>query len=61
VEVLDPDDFLRLPPGTRRRLRGVTTETMPVVLPVDFVLDGERIVFSSALGTGLYVAATVPR
>jgi nitroimidazol reductase NimA-like FMN-containing flavoprotein (pyridoxamine 5'-phosphate oxidase superfamily) len=58
LEMLDRDESLRLLAGTKVGRIGITTESMPVVLPVNFVLDGERIVFSSAPGTKLYVAAT---
>ena len=58
LEMLDRDESLRLLAGAKVGRVGITTESMPVVLPVNFVLDGERVVFSSAPGTKLYVAAT---
>ncbi len=56
--MLDRDESLRLLGETHVGRVGITTEAMPVVLPVNFVLDGARIVFASAPGTKLYVAAT---
>ena len=58
LEMLDRDECLRLLGEARVGRVGITTEAMPVVLPVNFVLDDERVVFSSAPGTKLYVAAT---
>ena len=58
LEMLDREECLRLLGEVQVGRVGVATEAMPVVLPVNFVLDGERIVFSSAQGTKLYVAAT---
>jgi len=58
LEMLDREDCLRLLTEVKVGRVGVTTEALPVVLPVNFVLDGERIVFSSTPGTKLYVAAT---
>lgn len=58
LEMLDREECLRLLGEVQVGRVGVATEAMPVVLPVNFVLDGERIVFSSAPGTKLYVAAT---
>lgn len=58
LEMLDREECLRLLTEVQVGRVGITTEAMPVVLPVNFVLDGERIVFSSTPGTKLYVAAT---
>jgi nitroimidazol reductase NimA-like FMN-containing flavoprotein (pyridoxamine 5'-phosphate oxidase superfamily) len=58
LEMLDRDECLRLLGEVRVGRVGITTEALPVVLPVNFVLDRERVVFSSAPGTKLYVAAT---
>jgi nitroimidazol reductase NimA-like FMN-containing flavoprotein (pyridoxamine 5'-phosphate oxidase superfamily) len=58
LEMLDRDECLGLLSQVRVGRVGVTTEAMPVVLPVNFVVDGGRVVFSSAPGTKLYVAAT---
>lgn len=58
LEMLDREDCFRLLQQARIGRVGITTDAMPVVLPVNFALDGERIVFSSAPGTKLYVAAT---
>ena len=58
LEMLDREECLRLLAEVEVGRVGITTEALPVVLPVNFVLDGERIVFSSAPGTKLYVAAT---
>jgi len=56
--MLDRDECLRLLGEVHVGRVGISTEALPVVLPVNFVLDGERVVFSSAPGTKLYVAAT---
>jgi nitroimidazol reductase NimA-like FMN-containing flavoprotein (pyridoxamine 5'-phosphate oxidase superfamily) len=61
LEMLDRDECLRLLAGVQLGRVGATTEALPVVLPVNFVLDGERVVFSSSSGTKLYVAATGAR
>ena len=58
LEMLDRDECLRLLGEVRVGRVGITTEAMPVVLPVNFVVDRERVVFSSAPGSKLYVAAT---
>jgi uncharacterized protein len=58
LAMLDREECLRLLGEVQVGRVGITTDAVPVVLPVNFVLDGERIVFSSAPGTKLYVAAT---
>jgi nitroimidazol reductase NimA-like FMN-containing flavoprotein (pyridoxamine 5'-phosphate oxidase superfamily) len=58
LEMLDRDECLRLLGDVQVGRVAVTTEALPVVLPVNFLLDGDRVVFSSAPGTKLYVAAT---
>jgi nitroimidazol reductase NimA-like FMN-containing flavoprotein (pyridoxamine 5'-phosphate oxidase superfamily) len=58
LEMMDRDEALRLLQTARVGRVGVSTDAMPVVLPVNFVVDDERIVLSSAPGTKLYVAAT---
>jgi nitroimidazol reductase NimA-like FMN-containing flavoprotein (pyridoxamine 5'-phosphate oxidase superfamily) len=58
LEMLDRDECLRLLRGAQVGRVAVTTESLPVVLPVNYALDGDRVVFSSAPGTKLYVAAT---
>jgi nitroimidazol reductase NimA-like FMN-containing flavoprotein (pyridoxamine 5'-phosphate oxidase superfamily) len=58
LEMLDRDACLELVAGVRLGRVAVSTEALPVVLPVNFALDGDRVVFSSAPGTKLYVAAT---
>jgi nitroimidazol reductase NimA-like FMN-containing flavoprotein (pyridoxamine 5'-phosphate oxidase superfamily) len=59
--MLDRDECLRLLGDVQVGRVAVTTEALPVVLPVNFLLDGDRVVFSSAPGTKLYVAATGAR
>jgi uncharacterized protein len=58
LEMLDREECVRLLGQVHLGRVAVTTEALPVVLPVNFALDGERVVFSSAPGTKLYVAAT---
>jgi nitroimidazol reductase NimA-like FMN-containing flavoprotein (pyridoxamine 5'-phosphate oxidase superfamily) len=58
LEMIERDEALELLRTVRVGRVGVMTEAMPVVLPVNFVLDDDRIAFSSARGTKLYVAAT---
>jgi uncharacterized protein len=58
LEMLDRDECLRLLGEARVGRVGISTEALPVVLPVNFVVDRDRVVFSSSPGTKLYVAAT---
>jgi nitroimidazol reductase NimA-like FMN-containing flavoprotein (pyridoxamine 5'-phosphate oxidase superfamily) len=56
LEVLDHDECMRLLGSVKIGRVGVSTDAMPVVLPVTFALDGDRIVFCSTPGTKLYTA-----
>jgi hypothetical protein len=56
LEVLDAQQCMELLDTVKVGRVGVTTEAMPVVLPVTFALDGSSIVFCSTPGTKLYLA-----
>jgi nitroimidazol reductase NimA-like FMN-containing flavoprotein (pyridoxamine 5'-phosphate oxidase superfamily) len=56
LEILEYDECLRLLSTVKIGRVAVVTDAMPVVLPVTFVLDGDRVVFCSTPGTKLYVA-----
>ena len=56
LEILHPDECLHLLGSVKVGRIGMTTDAMPVVLPVTFVRDGSRVVFCSTPGTKLYVA-----
>ena len=56
LEILDEDECMRLLASVKVGRVGVTTDAMPVVLPVTFALDGSRVVFCSTPGTKLYTA-----
>ena len=56
LEILEHDECRRLLASVKIGRVGMTTDAMPIVLPVTFALDGSRIVFCSTPGTKLYVA-----
>jgi len=56
LEVLDAQQCMALLATVKVGRVGVTTESMPVVLPVTFALDGPSVVFCSTPGTKLYLA-----
>jgi nitroimidazol reductase NimA-like FMN-containing flavoprotein (pyridoxamine 5'-phosphate oxidase superfamily) len=56
LEILSHDDCLRLLASVKIGRVAMATDTMPIVLPVTFALDGTRVVFCSTPGTKLYVA-----
>ena len=56
LEILEPGECMRLLAGVKIGRLGVSTDSMPLVLPVTFVLDGTTVVFCSTPGTKLYLA-----
>lgn len=56
LEVLDRDECLRLLSTATLGRVGVTTGALPTVLPVNFLLDGERILIRTGEGTKLRTA-----
>jgi nitroimidazol reductase NimA-like FMN-containing flavoprotein (pyridoxamine 5'-phosphate oxidase superfamily) len=56
LEIIDDDECLRLLASVKIGRVGMTTDAMPLVLPVTFALDGRRVVFCSTPGTKLYLA-----
>lgn len=56
LEVLDRDECLRLLDGATLGRVGVSSAALPTVLPVNFRLVGDRIVFRTGEGTKLAAA-----
>jgi nitroimidazol reductase NimA-like FMN-containing flavoprotein (pyridoxamine 5'-phosphate oxidase superfamily) len=56
LEVLDRDECLHLLEGATLGRVGVTAQALPSVLPVNFRVDGERILFRTGSGTKLAAA-----
>jgi len=56
LQVLDRDDCLRLLAGSNFGRIGVTFSAIPVVLPLNYRLVGEEIVFRTSPGTKLEAA-----
>lgn len=56
LEVLEHDECLRLLATARLGRVGITVGALPVVLPVNFRLVGDRIVFRTSVGTKLDAA-----
>jgi nitroimidazol reductase NimA-like FMN-containing flavoprotein (pyridoxamine 5'-phosphate oxidase superfamily) len=56
LEIIEQDECLRLLGSVKIGRVGMTTDAMPLVLPVTFALDGTRVVFCSTPGTKLYLA-----
>lgn len=56
LEVLERDECLRLLATATLGRVGVTTGALPSVLPVNFRLDGDRILFRTGAGTKLEAA-----
>jgi nitroimidazol reductase NimA-like FMN-containing flavoprotein (pyridoxamine 5'-phosphate oxidase superfamily) len=56
LEIIGQDECLRLLGSVKIGRVGMTTDAMPLVLPVTFALDGRRVVFCSTPGTKLYLA-----
>ena len=57
LEVLDRDECLRLLAGATLGRIGVSSGALPTVLPVNFRLDGDRILVRTGVGTKLDAAA----
>jgi nitroimidazol reductase NimA-like FMN-containing flavoprotein (pyridoxamine 5'-phosphate oxidase superfamily) len=58
LEVLDRAECLRLLDGTGVGRIAVTSGALPVVLPVDYAMDGDAIVVETGRGTTLGFATT---
>ena len=56
LEVLSRDECVLLLAGATVARIGVTMDALPVVLPVNFVIDGDRIVLRTGAGTKLSAA-----
>ena len=56
LEVLDRDDCLALLAESSVGRIGLSMDALPVVLPVNFALDGERILIRTGSGTKLSAA-----
>ncbi|MGH9177480.1 MAG: pyridoxamine 5'-phosphate oxidase family protein [Acidimicrobiales bacterium] len=56
LEVLGRDECLRLLAGATLGRIGVSSGALPVVLPVNFLLDGDRILVRTGMGTKLDAA-----
>lgn len=56
LEVLDRDECLRLLATATLGRIGVTSRSLPTVLPVNFKLDGERILVRTGVGSKLDAA-----
>jgi nitroimidazol reductase NimA-like FMN-containing flavoprotein (pyridoxamine 5'-phosphate oxidase superfamily) len=58
LEVLDRPTCLRLLDGTRLGRLGITSGALPTILPINFRLVEERIVFRTGVGTKLEAATS---
>ena len=58
LEILERDECLRLLRTASVGRIAVTIHALPVILPVNFLLDGERILIRTTEGTKLYAAAS---
>jgi nitroimidazol reductase NimA-like FMN-containing flavoprotein (pyridoxamine 5'-phosphate oxidase superfamily) len=56
LEVLRPDECLRLLRTATVGRIGITSGALPVILPINFRVDGDRILFRTSLGTKLDAA-----
>jgi nitroimidazol reductase NimA-like FMN-containing flavoprotein (pyridoxamine 5'-phosphate oxidase superfamily) len=56
LEVLDRDECLRMLSGATLGRVGLTSGALPTVLPVNFFLDGERILILTGRGSKLEAA-----
>jgi nitroimidazol reductase NimA-like FMN-containing flavoprotein (pyridoxamine 5'-phosphate oxidase superfamily) len=56
LEILDRDDYLRLLATPTLGRIGVTSRSLPAVLPVNIFLDGERILVRTGVGSKLDAA-----
>jgi nitroimidazol reductase NimA-like FMN-containing flavoprotein (pyridoxamine 5'-phosphate oxidase superfamily) len=57
LEVLDEHECLRLLGGARLGRIGITVGALPIVVPVNYLLDGRRILIRTSPGTKLEAAA----
>jgi len=57
LEVLDRETSLRLLASAVLGRIGVTDRALPVILPVNFVLDGDQVLVRTSVGTKLLAAA----
>lgn len=60
IEVIDRAACLRLLGGDHVGRLGITEGASPLILPVNYALDGEHIVFRTAPGTKLDLANRTP-
>src|ERR671913_2269001 len=58
LEVLAPDECLRLLATATLGRIGVTSGALPTVLPINFRVDGDRILFRTGVGTKLDAATS---
>src|SRR6187401_3245186 len=58
LEILDRDECFRLLETATLGRLALTSGALPVILPVNFLLDGERILVRTSPGTKLAAAAT---
>lgn len=58
LEVLDRDECLRLLGSATIGRIGITIDALPVVLPINFGLVGDRILFRTGIGTKLNAATS---
>lgn len=56
LEILDREDCLRLLAGAHIGRLALSIDALPVILPVNFVVHDEKVVFRTAPGTKLSVA-----
>jgi len=56
LEVLDREDCLRLLAGATLGRVGLTSGALPMVLPVNFLLDGDRVLVRTSRGSKLEAA-----
>jgi nitroimidazol reductase NimA-like FMN-containing flavoprotein (pyridoxamine 5'-phosphate oxidase superfamily) len=56
LEILEPDECLRLLASVKIGRVGMSTDSGPIVLPVTYAVDGRRVVFCSTPGTKLHAA-----
>lgn len=56
LEILDRDECLRLLATTTLGRVGITKGALPVIVPINFRLVGDRIVFRTSVGTKLDLA-----
>ena len=57
LEVLDRSECLRLLGAAHIGRLGLSIDALPVILPINFVLDDDKVIFRTAAGTKLSAAA----